>query len=173
MQMNKLAPSVKARSQRSVPKSQSRKLNMIVRSERKFTDQQWEDAVKGATSEPTTTAAPSAAKAISFGDAMAFSGPVPETVNGRLAMLGFLAAVGAEVASGESVFQQLSDAPVAIGAAFLAFAVASLVPILKGANLKEAFGPFTPSAELLNGRAAMIGLVGVLAVEYFKGSALF
>ena len=78
-------------------------------------------------------------------DAMAFSGPAPETVNGRLAMLGFAAALGAELSTGESVVQQLSDAPAAILAVFVAFAIASLVPILKGANLKESLGPFTPA----------------------------
>lgn len=35
-------------------------------------------------------------------DVMAFSGPAPEIVNGRLAMLGFVAAVAAEFTSGES-----------------------------------------------------------------------
>ena len=79
---------------------------------------------------------------------MAFAGPAPETVNGRLAMLGFVAALGAELSSGESVVQQLSDAPGPILAVFFAFAVATLVPILKGANLKESLGPFTPSVSL-------------------------
>lgn len=111
-------------------------------------------------------------KTVSIGDAMAFSGPAPEIVNGRLAMLGFLAAVGAEVASGETVVSQLSDAPLPILLTFAAFAVASLVPILKGAN-KEAFGPLTPAAELLNGRAAMIGMAALLTIEAAKGSALF
>lgn len=32
---------------------------------------------------------------------MAFSGPAPERINGRLAMLGFVAAVAAELVSGE------------------------------------------------------------------------
>jgi hypothetical protein len=63
-------------------------------------------------------------------------------------MLGFVAALGAELSSGESVVQQLSDAPGPILAVFFAFAVASLVPILKGANLKESLGPFTPSVSL-------------------------
>lgn len=43
-------------------------------------------------------------------EVMAFNG-APEIANGRLAMLGFLAAVGAEVATGESIFQQLADQP--------------------------------------------------------------
>ena len=35
-----------------------------------------------------------------FADVMNFDGIAPELVNGRLAMLGFLAAVGAEISSG-------------------------------------------------------------------------
>ena len=36
----------------------------------------------------------------------------PETINGRLAMLGFVAAAGAEVASGQGVLTQLTQEPV-------------------------------------------------------------
>merc|ERR1711937_706521 len=63
--------------------------------------------------EPATPPPPPPApvkKDVSFGDAMAFSGPGPETINGRLALLGFIAALGAEAASGETVFQQIGDA---------------------------------------------------------------
>lgn len=38
----------------------------------------------------------------------AFSGPLPEKANGRLSMLGFVAALGAELATGEPVFTQVS-----------------------------------------------------------------
>merc|ERR1712094_103155 len=62
-------------------------------------------------------------KDLSFGDAMAFAGPAPEIINGRLAMLGFIAALGAEAASGETVFQQIGDAEPSI-----LFAAASLIP---------------------------------------------
>ena len=37
---------------------------------------------------------------LSLADVMNFDGIAPELVNGRLAMLGFLAAVGAEISSG-------------------------------------------------------------------------
>eukprot|EP01025_Chloroclados_australasicus_P032286 TRINITY_DN32722_c0_g3_i1.p3 TRINITY_DN32722_c0_g3~~TRINITY_DN32722_c0_g3_i1.p3 ORF type:complete len:109 (-),score=23.32 TRINITY_DN32722_c0_g3_i1:27-353(-) len=40
------------------------------------------------------------AAAPAFGNLMAFSGPAPELINGRLAMLGFVAAVFAELNSG-------------------------------------------------------------------------
>ncbi|RVX21703.1 Early light-induced protein, chloroplastic [Vitis vinifera] len=38
-----------------------------------------------------------------FGDVFAFSGPAPERINGRLAMVGFVAAMGAEIWKGVSV----------------------------------------------------------------------
>merc|ERR1712087_29211 len=75
---------------------------------------------------------PPVKKDVSFGEAMAFSGPAPETINGRLAMLGFTAALGAEASSGETVFQQIADAEPSILFAFVMFAAASLIPTLKG-----------------------------------------
>ena len=64
---------------------------------------QWTEAVKtGKATRPAVkprTAAASAAPSLT--DVMAFSGPGPEVINGRLAMLGFVAAVAAEFASGE------------------------------------------------------------------------
>eukprot|EP00873_Tetraselmis_striata_P035450 jgi/Tetstr1/455714/TSEL_042521.t1 len=74
---------------------------------------------------------------------MAFSGPAPEVINGRLAMLGFAAALGAELSTGQT------------------------------GKKETTFGPFTPGAEMLNGRAAMIGFASLLAYEAFKGSPLF
>lgn len=67
-------------------------------------------------------------------------------------MLGVLAAVGAEVASGESVFTQFNEATVPVVVLVVALSVASLAPVLRGANLAEAFGPLTPQAEKINGR---------------------
>ena len=49
----------------------------------------------------------------------------------RLAMLGFIAAVGAELATGRKVSQQVAIAPGPIAGVFLLFTVASLIPILK------------------------------------------
>ena len=103
---------------------------------------------------------------------MAFAGSAPETVNGRLAMLGFIAALGAEASSGETVFQQVGDAEPSILFAFIMFAAASLIPILKGVK-KEKFAFFSPEAEMLNGRAAMIGFALLLAIEAKSGAAFF
>merc|ERR1711977_261798 len=138
--------------------------------------------VRASEEPPTTEASNSAAtpppppppvkKSISFGDAMAFSGAGPETINGRLAMLGFISALGAEAASGESIFQQVGDAEPSILFAFIMFAAASLIPIFKGVK-KEKFAIFSPEAEMLNGRAAMIGFALLLAIEAKSGAAFF
>jgi hypothetical protein len=103
---------------------------------------------------------------------MAFSGPGPEIINSRLAMLAFVAAVGAELSTQESVGTQFAAAPLAILGAGALFAAASIIPMLKGAK-REAVGPFSPAAELVNGRAAMLGFASLLAVEALRGGALF
>ena len=113
-----------------------------------------------------------AAKAMSIGDLMAFSGPAPELVNGRLAMLAVVAAIGAELSTGESVLRQFADAPTAIILTFITFTVASLVPLLSSTK-REAFAFFTPEAEMVNGRAAMLGVAALLVIEGVHGSALF
>jgi hypothetical protein len=107
-------------------------------------------------------------------DAMAFSNPVgPETINGRLAMLGVLAAIGAELATGQDFITQFQGATPIVLATWAVIAGASLVPILKGADPTAAFGPLTHTAEMANGRAAMLGLAALIIIELTKGSALF
>ena len=105
---------------------------------------------------------------------MSFGGAAPETNNGRLAMLGFVAALFAELASGESVVKQLADEPTGIALAFILFSAATLIPLTRGQTGEaEAFGPFTAAAEKLNGRAAMIGFAALLIVEGVRGAARF
>lgn len=72
-------------------------------------------------------------------DAMKFNGPAPELINGRLAMIGILAAAKAEVDTGTTVLQQAQQAPVWLWGVLLLWVYASMVPILKGAR-HEAFG---------------------------------
>jgi len=103
---------------------------------------------------------------------MAFSGPAPEVINGRLAMLAFIAALGAELSSGESVLRQFADAPTGVILTFMLFTAASLIPMFKNTKA-ESFGPFTPNAEMQNGRAAMLGFAALLVVEGVRGAALF
>ena len=52
------------------------------------------------------------------------------------------------------------------------FIFASLYPLTYN-NTDKQLGPFTKSAEMLNGRAAMIGFAALLAIELVKQSALF
>ena len=63
-----------------------------------------------------------------------FSRSGPELINGRLAMLGFVAAVGAELSSHESVLRQLADEPTGIAAVFGLIIAGSLAPLLLGSK---------------------------------------
>merc|ERR1719380_368921 len=144
---------------------------VVVRSAEEPTQAASTESANSATPPPPPPPPP-AKKDVSFGEAMAFSGAGPETINGRLAMLGFIAALGAEASSGESIFQQIGDAEPSILFAFIMFAAASLIPIFKGVK-KEKFAFFSPEAEMLSGRAAMIGFALLIAIEAKSGAAFF
>eukprot|EP00798_Chlamydomonas_sp_ICE-L_P024927 gene24927-10578_t len=109
---------------------------------------------------------------VSLFDAMKFNGPAPELINGRLAMLGFVMAAYKENETGELMASQLEH--LSIGVCLqLAFLVwASLVPITKGVK-NEAFGPFSPRAEIVNGRAAMLAFVALAVLENKAGVPFF
>jgi len=107
---------------------------------------------------------------VALSDAMRFKGAAPEIINSRLAMLGFIAALGAELATGQTIFQQFEAAPKAIVATFALFAVATLIPIVRGVPRKDAkeFGglsAFTSNAELINGRVAIVGFACLFIQE--------
>ncbi|CAK9171179.1 unnamed protein product [Ilex paraguariensis] len=109
-----------------------------------------------------------------FSDVLAFSGPAPERINGRLAMIGFVAAIGVELANGQDVFTQLSDGgiPWFLGTSIV-LSLASLIPLFKGVTVQsKSEGLMTSDAELWNGRFAMLGLVALVFTEYLKGGAL-
>lgn len=109
----------------------------------------------------------------------AFDGAAPETINGRLAMLGFVWAVIGEKTSGLSVVDQVFS-PSSTGLIWFLASVqiltyASLVPIFNARESTDArsFGPFRAKAERWNGRAAMIGFASLLLTELFIQGPLF
>ena len=59
-------------------------------------------------------------------------------------MFAMLAAFGAEARTGTPLFVQIQQTPVAIAAAFATIIIASVIPVIRGANLnRDGAGPFT------------------------------
>ncbi|VAH08814.1 unnamed protein product [Triticum turgidum subsp. durum] len=128
---------------------------------------------------PAPTPIPAAPKPMtkkanpSVWDALAFSGPAPERINGRLAMVGFVAALTVEAARGGGLLDQAGSGAglgwflVTAGV----FSVASLVPLLQGQSVEsKSSGFWSADAELWNGRFAMLGLVALAATEFITGA---
>ncbi|KAF7072632.1 hypothetical protein CFC21_077735 [Triticum aestivum] len=109
----------------------------------------------------------------SIWDALAFSGPAPERINGRLAMVGFVTALAVEAGRGDGLLSQLGSGT---GQAWFAYSVAvlsvaSLVPLLQGESAEGRAGAImNANAELWNGRFAMVGLVALAATEIITGA---
>jgi hypothetical protein len=103
--------------------------------------------------------------------AQTFDGPAPETINGRLAMLGVVTGLVLEATTGQGLLQQTADHPVIVLASFVLFSIATYAPIFKGYTRKEPFanGPWTPTAENWNGRVAMLGFTGMILTELIAG----
>ena len=95
----------------------------------------------------------------------------PELMNGRLAMVAFVSAAGAELSSAETVSQQFADAPVAVLFTISSIIFGSLISYQANTE-PTAVGPFTAEKEVLNGRCAMVGMGSLLAFETFKHVAL-
>jgi hypothetical protein len=134
-------------------------------------------------------------------DAMkVFTNPTAiEMINGRVAQIGWMAALYTEITQNKSLWGQVfstrtftladgvSDTVTYPGAGlFLApfcavvILAASLAPVLKKSSPDgvtapgNTLGPFRPEAELTNGRGAMVGLVAlVLAEKFTNGNPLF
>ncbi|CAL5066821.1 unnamed protein product [Urochloa decumbens] len=106
-------------------------------------------------------------------DALAFSGPAPERINGRLAMVGFVSALAVEASRGDGLLAQAGNGAGLTWFAYTAvvLSAASLAPLLQGETAEERSGGlFTADAELWNGRLAMLGLVALAATEYLTGA---
>eukprot|EP00897_Mesotaenium_endlicherianum_P009165 jgi/Mesen1/8277/ME000045S07733 len=152
---------------------------LSVRSEAPVEDATQKVANVATSATPIPTATPAAPKAVkpkaptNFGDVFAFSGPAPETINGRLAMVGFVTALLVEGSTGTSLAAQLGDTSCFSWALFAAslFTAASLVPMFQGVSAEsKSGGVFNVRAERWNGRAAMVGLVALAITEAVKGS---
>ncbi|KAI3692078.1 hypothetical protein L6452_31887 [Arctium lappa] len=109
-----------------------------------------------------------------FSDVLAFSGPAPERINGRLAMIGFVSAMAVELTSGQDVLTQISNGGVAVFVGTsVVLTLASLVPLLKGVSVQSKSKRIMSSdAEMWNGRFAMLGLVALAFTEFVKGTPL-
>ncbi|XP_059072111.1 early light-induced protein 1, chloroplastic-like [Cryptomeria japonica] len=109
-----------------------------------------------------------------FGDLFVFSGPAPEIINGRAAMLGFVSAIAVEVASGRDLLSQLNSGGLswfALTAGLMT--VGTLVPLFNGISRESTSQPiFSSTAEMWNGRFAMLGLLALAFTEYVKGGPL-
>ncbi|KAL2620784.1 hypothetical protein R1flu_000989 [Riccia fluitans] len=109
-----------------------------------------------------------------FEDIFAFSGPAPETINGRLAMLGFVGALAVELGTGNSFTTQPQTGGLGLGMFTAAiFTVASLIPMFQGVTAESKSKSFWSfDAEKLNGRMAMVGLIALAITEYVNGTPL-
>lgn len=103
----------------------------------------------------------------------AFDGPAPETINGRLAMLGVVTGLVLEFTQGLGLRQQFADHPLIVLSSFVIFAIASYVPITRGYTRKEPFenGIWTAKNENWNGRVAMLGFTAMILTEALAGQS--
>lgn len=109
-----------------------------------------------------------------FMDVFAFAGPGPERINGRLAMIGFVSAIVAEFVTGQDLFMQISNGGYTSFVSISSLlTVASLIPLFEGVGPGAKSNKFwNPNAEIWNGRVAMVGLVALAIIEFFKGGPL-
>ena len=111
---------------------------------------------------------------------MSFGGWAPELINGRVAQIAFVAGLGAELSTGESFTSQFAAHTGAIAFASGLITLASFMPNMQNADdynanpasLGKSNGPWTTSAEMTNGRGAMVGLVSMLLVEKLVGGPI-
>ena len=89
----------------------------------------------------------------------------------RLAMLGFFAALIAEYTTGLNLFQQVKAAPLPIAGVFLLITVATTIPVVRGLP-RRGNSIFSPDAEVINGRIAMLAFASIALTTLFKGTYL-
>merc|ERR1712032_305796 len=99
-------------------------------------DTAWRREGKTTKEEPPSPLAPAVVS--KYGELMSFGGVAPELINGRVCMGAFVAAVGAELATHETVAQQFADAPLASAAFFSIIYLASFIPSIRGEDMNPA-----------------------------------
>ena len=123
-----------------------------------------------------------------------------EIINGRVAMIGWMLALGAELFDDQSLARQVvntrtfvladgvervtqspAEGMFLVPLVVLLVVAASIAPQVRGEEGKggletepEAFGPFKAESEMTNGRGAMVGLAALFVAEklFTHGSAL-
>ncbi|KAK9668502.1 hypothetical protein RND81_13G065000 [Saponaria officinalis] len=126
------------------------------------------------TSSSSSTPKPLPKVSTKLSDLLAFSGPAPKRINGRLAMIRFVTAVAVELSNGTDLIDQITNGG---GEWFIGTSIvlsaASMVPLLKGKRAEsKTDGLMNSNAEMLNGRFAMLGLVALAFTEFVKRGAL-
>jgi hypothetical protein len=113
-----------------------------------------------------------------------------QLINGRAAMVGFVSAIAGEIITKKEAFELLFPAKMVSGVpthvidaqnfSLMAFVIAvstlgTITPKFTQDNFDESreFAIFKTNSEMLNGRAAMIGIISLLVAENFMGHALF
>jgi hypothetical protein len=102
-----------------------------------------------------------------FLEAQSFDGPLPETINGRAAMIGVVSGLGAELTRGIGLVDQIKGAPTTVLLTFALLIAASAIPVFRGYTRKEPYANtiWQPQAENYNGRAAMLGFACMVLLE--------
>lgn len=133
------------------------------------------------TSNESTEPPPPEMRRKTLSEIMGFGGYAPEVINGRLAQIGIVAGLGAEAVTGESFPSQFVHHFPSFLLTAGVITLASFVPLFRGQTFtadpktmkpEKIFGPFSETAEIFNSRAAMIGIVAILALEGLKGGPL-
>ena len=113
-----------------------------------------------------------------------------QLITGRAAMVGFVSAIAGEVITKKEAFELIFPAKMVSGVpthvidaqnfSLFAFTIAiatlgTITPKFTQDNFDESreFAIFKTNSEMLNGRAAMIGIVSLLVAENVMGHALF
>lgn len=98
---------------------------------------------------------------------------VAEVINMRAAMGGFVAGAANEVMTGKTILEQVHDPACMLNASLFvgltALGTAFTINNRLSAESEE-YGPFTPDAETVNGRTAMIGALGLAALPYIANN---